>query len=320
MLKKLTKHPGLLTFGLTTAILVPAGLSQLHAGKAEVARLVRPGATTFVLDGATINMTTDSVFIDAHGVVHVALTATAPTPRDVKVAVLVEETRGSSGGRVEDPPEMTAQDEITLHATPDGGKPQTLAYRLAGYLGETMEGSMQYGHYTILAMAPQQAHKLDRLQRKATPGGGEFWQLYYDLRNNEADVARIEVNTRTEDKDFQLEFPRTVHAGEPFTVTVRLKNTGPKVDKLMAILHTPSLGADYLGLQPDDVALGDDGGQREVNEPTKTNQVRVFTYQVTALKPGLLGLEARAENENGATLDTALDAIEVLPAAVARTE
>jgi hypothetical protein len=158
--------------------------------------------------------------------------------------------------------------------------------------------------------------------------------MYYDLRNrapgadadvdeaptSEQNVARIEVNTRGIDKDMALEIPKTVRAGEPFTVTVRFRNPTPTALKdLTTTLATPGLGADYLGLAAADVVVDGDG-RREITDVTKKNQQRVFTFQVTAKKPGLLGLEASANNSDGTELGSALDAVEVLPATVAQAQ
>ncbi len=94
-----------------------------------------------------------------------------------------------------------------------------------------------------------------------------------------------------------------------------MKNTGRKALKLDAItLSTPSIGADYLGLDGDAVVITGDGALKEPLAPKSERRV-VFT--VTVKTPGLLGLQAGiSDKTTDEPFATALDAIEVRPATV----
>ena len=160
------RHAGLLAFGITTAVLIPTALQRLTAGPAQVAKLVAPGARSLTLDGATIEVGVDRAIVDPGDTVHVTLTASTAGARPVKVAVLVMESVGSGGGRVETPPRRVAREIVTFAAGATGAQRQ-LAFKLRGHRGQEMDGLAPFGRYTVLVMAPKAADQLERLRRRA---------------------------------------------------------------------------------------------------------------------------------------------------------
>lgn len=160
------RHVGLLAFGITTAVLVPAALHWVDAGSAQIDRLVAPGARALTLGGATIDVAVDRAIVDAGDTVHVTLTARQASDAKVAVAVLVMESVGSGGGRVETPPRRLARETVTFAAGAAGASKQ-LAFKLPGRRGLEMDGLAPFGHYTILVMAPKAADKLERLRHRA---------------------------------------------------------------------------------------------------------------------------------------------------------
>ena len=160
------KHLGLFAFGVTTCVLVPTALSLLEAGPKQVAKLVAPGAKSITLGSAKVDIGVDRSFVDAGDKIHVTLTATSEKHEKVTVAVLVYESTGSGGGRVETPPDRIGRDEVTFDiATVTASK--QLAFTLPGFRGQEMEGIAMFGHYTILVMPPADADKLEKLRRRA---------------------------------------------------------------------------------------------------------------------------------------------------------
>ena len=72
------------------------------------------------LGGATIDVAVDRSFVDAGDTVHVTLTARQASDAKVAVAVLVMESVGSGGGRVETPPRRLARETVTFAAGATG--------------------------------------------------------------------------------------------------------------------------------------------------------------------------------------------------------
>ncbi len=191
------RHVGLLAFGITTAVLVPAALQRLTAGPTQVAKLVAPGARSLALGGTKIDVALDRAIVDAGDTVHVTLTASQAGDRPVKVAVLVMEAQGSGGGRVDTPPRQVARATVTFAAGATG-VPHALAFKLRGHRGQEMEGMAQFGRYTILVMAPKAADQLERLRRRAVrvanpmeDAGGRYdaWSTAYYAAGNPDDAA-----------------------------------------------------------------------------------------------------------------------------------
>lgn len=340
------KRVGLIAFGVTTCVLVPAAIHRLTAGSKQVAKLVAPGARSLSIDGAKIDVALDRAILDPGDKVHVKLTASADKARRVTVDVLVLESVGSGGGRVDDPPRSLARQSVTFDIKASGEATKEVAFTLPGFRGQEMEGIMPFGHYTILVMPPKAADKLERLRRAATganPMGGsesdgKKWSAFFDAYRNVGrdkedmpddddeprtdmgaigTTARLEVNTRPTDSSVAITAPETVHTDETFSVIVRVTNrtkkpvTGVTVD--MSMPEGLVGGDDYKGLKLDDVDIESLNNTLDL-KPRETKNVE---FRVKASKAGVLGLYARSNCGDGCDYnyrlhDGALEAIDVV--------
>lgn len=263
------RKPGLVAFGITTAVLVPAALHHLDAGSAQVARLAAPGARSMTLSGARIDVAADRSIIDAGGKVGVTLTAREAAPQKVTVAVVVMESVGSGGGRVETPPRQIARELVTF-APGVTGEQHRLSFALRGFRGMEMDGKAPFGHYSILVMAPKAADQLARLRtraaREANPMEdadgryGAWASAYYAIgagpeEGSEPEpeaaavvgavgaTARLDVYTRPTGGPIALTVPDRARAGEPYQAIVTVKNPGKKrITALGVNLQRPPLG------------------------------------------------------------------------------
>jgi hypothetical protein len=337
---------GLVAFMVTTGVLVPAALHHLTAGPNQVAKLIAPGARTITVAGAKIDASVDRNIIDPGGQIHVTLratgalaaTSTGKNANKVTVDLLVMEARGSDGGRVDNPPDRIARKTITLDVAPEGGAAQTLAFTLPGFRGQEMDGVAPFGDYTILIMPTKLADQLERLRRKAEKVGnpmadetgqyGNFENAYYSIGQKPDDgtapalgavgeTARLDVQTRPDDAPIALRMPEAVHPGEPFTVTVTVKNPTKKhLDHVGVNLGVPSmLNGDYLGLPEDQITIE----AKDVVLDLKPKETKTVTFTVTAKVHGTIGLYARTQCESDTEYqacaqlnDGALDATDVV--------
>lgn len=337
---------GLVAFGITTAVLVPAALQRLTAGSAQVAKLAAPGARTVTLGGATIDVALDRAIVDAGGQVHVALTSRAPVTRKVTLAVVLMEQSGSGGSRVDTPPLRIARELVTF--TPGGPAARTLALTLRGRRDQEMEGIAAFGHYTILVMAPEAADRLEKLRRRvgSTGQGYETWAAPYDSigRATESDAtddddvygersiaavigkpgatARLEALTRAADSPVSLRVPDSAPRGQPFTVVVTVKNRGKQaIHQLGVRLGTPPLYAvEAKGLADEQLAIEPALATIDLG-PRQSQQV---SFRVTASAVGTAGLYASTSCDQSdsyeacdAILDGQLDATDIVAPAEA---
>ncbi len=339
------KHLGLFAFGVTTCVLVPTALHLLEAGPKQVAKLVAPGAKSITLGTAKVDIGVDRSFVDPGDKVHVTLTATSAKHEKVTVAVLVYESTGSGGGRVETPPNRVGRDEVTLDIA-NGTAAKQLAFTLPGFRGQEMEGIAMFGHYTILVMPPAEADRLEKLRRRAdrvenpmNDSSGKYEAFEIALRSvdreplkegevdEDADkklgklgqIARLDVNTRPQGSPISILAPEAAHAGDELAITVRVKNPSKTpVDKVEVVLESRPLGIDndYLGIDEQHVAIID---------PTRTlsfagRETKDVVFHVTATTHGTLGLFAHTTctesncYQVGSIADVALDAVDIAPA------
>src|SRR5262249_4488202 len=148
-----------------TCVLVPAALDRLAAGPQQVSQLTAPAISKMQLGDATIDVKADHSLVAAGGKVKVTLTASAPTAKKGTVELIVLESTGADGGRIEAPPNKVEWQAVTLDAKP-GGSTKEIAFRLAGNVGSSIGGNDRYGQYTILVMEPKQATALANALRK----------------------------------------------------------------------------------------------------------------------------------------------------------
>jgi hypothetical protein len=328
---------GVLAFGITTALLVPATIHVLSAGPAQIQKLVAPDASTIHVGAAKVHVAADRAIIDAGGTVHVTLTAASEKDETVKLAIVVLESRGSDGGRVELPPKVIANDTVAL-AVKDGKAEHTLAYALRGYRGDEMDGGDAYGHYTIFVMQPKTAAALDKMRKRAAAVDdpmedakgtyGAFEEAYYDLGKDGStlggpdQVARIDVNTLSPERAVSIVAEDTATVGDDIAVTVRVKNpTKYALDEVVVALQPGQgeLEGHYAGL-PEDAATVDDNPNSTI--AMKAHETRDVVFHVHATAAGTLGLYATARCDSDACAthhvdekltDGSLGAIDILP-------
>ncbi len=336
------RNLGLFAFGVTTCVLVPTTLHVLQAGPKQVAKLVAPNDSSLTINGAKIDVALDKGIVDPGGKVKVTLTSSARA----KVDVLVYESQGSGGGRVELPPVRVGYDEVSF----SGAETKSLSLTLRGNRGEEMDGTMPFGHYTILVLPQGSADKLEKLRHRAakvaepmgdSSGRYQAWEnAYYQLSAKEGDapddatntiakpgeVARLDVNTRPANSPISIIVPDTGKAEDDIVVKVRVKNPSSKpVEGVKVSLDAKAyaLQGEYKGIEAEEVEI--------YGAPATTTTAWRFSFKghaglkdivfhVTAHKTGTLGLFATARcdteacyKDNKARLlsDNALDAMDI---------
>ncbi|MEO8701380.1 MAG: hypothetical protein ABI867_15140 [Kofleriaceae bacterium] len=333
------RNAGLFAFGLTTLILAPAAINHLTAGSKQVAKLVAPDTQQITIDGVTIDTAMDRGIVDPGDRVKLTLTATSAEAKQIALDVLVMESSGSDGGRVETPPVKVAREHVVLHVK--AGEPATkeLAFTLRGARGNGMGGMDPYGRYAFLVMTPKAADTFEKLRRSALrdnsmAGEGEAYNAFisewYALGNDEEDdtepsklgkrgqVARLDVSTRAKDSPVALTVPDTVRVDEKFKVTVKVANkTKFPANHLHISLDVPgSLQGTYLGIARDSVEITI---PEDLELSLKPHESKSVQLEVTAKVAGVLGLYATVECDDchGFYMDGALEAIDVEAAAPA---
>lgn len=333
------RNIGLLAFGVTTCVLVPAAISRLTAGPQQVGKLVAPGAETIELDGATIDVSLDRAIVDPGGDVHVRLVAKSPKAKRVALGVLVYGSNGSEGSRVPDPPVDVAHQDITLALDGKTDVAKDVKLKLAGAVSH----HEPFAHYTILVMPRKAADRLAALRDRfrVIPGtknepipsynnsGSKFQSLYWQIRSDQAPdeapalfepggIARLEAHTRARATAISIVAPPTSRVGESYTVAVTIKNpTRKKKLEVDLQLSTPAglLEHGYTGLRDEAVTIEPASFRLELGR----HETKRVEFKVTPKVTGTLGLYAHAtaledwvaELEAGAV--DATDVIEAAP-------
>jgi hypothetical protein len=304
------RNVGLLAFGVTSLVLVPAVLHELTAGPQQIAKLVEPGSSSLAIGDATIDVSADRAIVDPGDPVHVTLRATAPKAEKVAVGVIVLEQLGTYNGRVPQPPNRVMLETVTLDAAPGGGAAKELTVKLPGNRNAR---EMQLAQYAILVMPPRTAEKLDKLRRSAqregnaagfepmespSPRHGAYNELYYGLFNRADDegegapahAARLDVMTRPRSSAVAIRAPERAMVGEEITVVVQVTNpTKRRVPELTVQLQQPEIYKDdYRGLDFAQVSLSTESASLALG-PRESKQVE---FHLTAKQAGTLGLYA----------------------------
>lgn len=341
------RNIGLFAFGVTSLLIVPAALHGLTAGPKQVAKLVAPGADSFELRGAKIDVSVDRSVVDPGDKVKIRLVASADRAHKVTVGVLVLESMGTYNGRVPEPPIGIEHETLTLEAQAGGGAARELAVRLPG---DRKHDQMAFGRYQILVTSPEAADKLDRLRvrarregatpgwdpmESASPNHDKYQRAFYALKNGDDEkggdsdgeaaapgkLALLEVNTRPKDSPVAIHAPDQVAAAEPFTVVVTVTNPTKRAVKDLSVkLVQPDLSGDYLGIPNEDGVAVEPASAALDLGPHETKQA---TFRVTARRAGVLGLyaETRCGDECDYDVrlsDGALEAIDVIAPAMAK--
>jgi hypothetical protein len=323
------RHIGLFTFGITTCVLVPAALDQLVAGPKQVAKLSAPSTSKMQLGDTTIDVTSDRTLVPAGGTLRVKLTASAPRARTTTVELVVLESVGTDGGRVEAPPNQVGWESVTLDARP-GGASKEVALTLRGHTGQDY-GEHRFNHYTILVMEPNKADKLARTLRKEQPkrrnwGAGqevEAWDALYkplggnsddgDPQNTDSRVARLDVVTHAKSPIIKLAAPERVRSDEAFDVPVTVTNPFDKpIDKLGIVLETNTdIGLrGYSGLDDGSVTFASDNSKGETIS-LAPHETKTVVFRIAASGTGTLGLFAYENTYEFRNDPGALEAVEI---------
>jgi hypothetical protein len=332
------RNIGLLAFGITTCALVPTSLHFVQAGPNQVAKLFAPDMTSVSIGGAKIDVTADRALVDAGGKVHVTVAATAEQRVRLALSVLVYESQGTGGGRVEQPPRRVDRDDITLDVK-DGKASQTLAFTLRGFRAEYMDGAAAYGHYTALVMATKDADRIDRARRKVTVDGMDFhdpdgffdtYRQAGDNDDNQPAVARVEFATRTTSTQLRIIAPDTAITGTDVPVKVRVTNPTKHAFAGLSVSldNAPremegGMHATFAGLGSDDVTI-----DPQPDLALGPHETKELVFHVHPKAAGTLGLFASVVCDDhvdhggdqdcyehvNAFSDIALDGIDILPA------
>jgi hypothetical protein len=335
------RNVGLIAFGVTVCVLVPAAVNRLTAGREQVTKLLAPGARTLALeDGAKIDISMDRALVDPGDTIHVKLAASAPTARHVTVGVLVLGATGTEGTRVPSPPVGVAHETVRLDIDATGHATKEIPIRLRGARAQFEP----LAHYTILVMPPKAADKLERLRSHARvipePSGGipsynrsgeQFQTMYWAVTSEQApdgdealfapgQIARLDAHTRPRGSSITITAPDTAPRDGKFTVVVTVKNPGKRplaglevsLDTLDGILER-QLEDRYLGLGSSAVTI--EAGNTTLD--LAGHETKRVEFQVSASTAGVVGLYARAscrDDCRGADALTtgAIEAIEIV--------
>lgn len=233
---------GAVGFVATVALMVPAGWRLIDADREGYAALYRPDVHKISVSGAEVAVAVDQGMVEAGGKVRVTLVATAATPTKVPLAIIVEEQQGAADSRVDEPPLAIARENVTIMASAKGTtKELTFTLRGDRKAGRDLSGAGGLRQYTILVEPAGMAglEKRRAAELAAEYGGGYGGSSYggydeamwtaYNAEFEEGRAARMTVMARTpEAYRVTIEKPALVHAGEPFTATVRVKNVSKR--------------------------------------------------------------------------------------------
>jgi hypothetical protein len=314
---------GVLTFGVTTSLLVPAALHVLDAGPKQVAKLMAPDSQSLTIGDTKIDVLLDKSFAKRGDIVKLKLVSSGDKP--VTVSVLELESEGSGGGRVVLPPSRVARENVTI---PANGT-RELTFHVRAKRASEMEGIDSFGRDMFVVMAPAAASRFDRLRGSAmskNPLMGEapdyeaFMNVWNRIGGDDADgddsppanaassVARVDVLTRSESSTVSIKSPDTMALGKSFPVVVTVKNpTQHRLEGVEVRLqsHPDMIAGAYQGLADSMVTIT---GETKVD--LAPHQSRTVEFQVTATAAGTLGLFATTRCEAcGYTEDRMIDAV-----------
>jgi hypothetical protein len=327
------RNLGIIAFGVTTCVLVPTALHLTEAGPKQVAKLVAPGERSLAIGKAKVQVALDRAFLDPGDKVHVTLTATGPARQHIALDVLVLESTGTGGGRVETPPDRIARETVALEVGKAGAATKQLAFTLPGGRGREMEGLAAFGHYTILVMPPGDADKFERLRRRAQrvdnpmdDRGGRseaFLAAYRSIAvpgdepaaaepaaaeppddqsrsfGTPGQIARLDVNTRPKGSPLAIEAPDTAHTGDDLAIRVKIRNPSNRALAKVTVslsARPDELANGYLGIGDDHVAI-ENSAQDIALAAHETKRV---VFHVSASAAGTLGLFATARCDDEA--------------------
>lgn len=316
------RHPALIAFGVTTAVLVPAGLSALNAGPAERAKLYANRSRSLILEDAHVDISLDRNFANEGNTVHLKLVSDKPT----KVAVVVVGTTGNEAMRTENPPRGIAHETVELAAAEDGTISKDVPIVLEG---ASPQRSIGLGHYTFYVMAPDAADKFERWRKARTQGQRDVaigdghtdvakladmlessWAPIEQPRYKLRSIASVDAYTRTYYSGLKISAPNRVRRDEEFVATVEIKNPRKQATTFEVNLETP--------WSYDSGDGGDSGEPVTVEERTQSvalapGETRKIEFKVTGTRRTTLALHATVTCGDGCTAyeNGAFEAVDV---------
>jgi hypothetical protein len=331
---------GLCSFVVTTAVLAPTLL--LHAGRQQVGKLYAGDHGRMTAGKLKVDVTADHLIIDPGKKLHVQLTATAAEHARAKVSLLVYEQRGMGQYRVDLPPVLIDETEVTFDVEKAGASAtHEVVFALPEHArgGDGVQGHWFFGHYTVLVVRPDEAAHLHALRRRASDQDiselGEAIDTleHADASPDESAVARMDVFTRPTTSQVAIHAADRGTVDADIPVEVRVTNpTRRKLPEVSVSLETTPFGEvsderhPYQGLAADLTTVTPSDGQTVALEPGET---RTVVFHVTAKGAGTLGLFAHTEcsgehcyasGDDARIADGVVDAIDIEPkdAALAR--
>jgi hypothetical protein len=295
------RNIGLVAFGITAGILVPAIALTLDAGPKQREMLFAPGADSLELDGTKIYATLDHKLVDPGGIANLSLR----TEGRVAVGIVVLGTSGSEGDRVPSPPVAVVHQTVTIEAHTTKTVPLKLGGAREDYSG--------FASYSIYVMSPQAANRLALLQRRSGPpipssdpdneipsespatqtlfsAINGIGQPYLEGREAEmfgrGKVALFHAFNRPVNPSVKLDAPDTAVVGATVPVTVTVTNPSKQDEvSLKVSLLFPRLDDAYLGVS-DKAVTGDSSDLTLAAGETKQ-----IALHVTAAQAGVIGVQ-----------------------------
>jgi len=302
------RNIGLVAFGITAGILVPAVALTLDAGPKQREMLFAPGADSLELDGTKIYATLDHRLVDPGGTTNLSLR----TEGRVSVGIVVLGSTGNEGDRVPSPPVAIAHQTVTVDAHTTKIVPLELAGARDNYTG--------FASYSIYVMSPAAANRLAALQRRAgqpyivgndeiprqSRGAQDLFGVIEEIGHDDLDqrdgamfgrgkVALFHAYGRPVNSAITIEAPETAAIDMPIPIDVKLTNPSNKESVTLTVaLEFPRLDDTYLG-------VGDFAFKGETSESITlaAGETRHVQLHVTSAEPGVVGVQAVVGCEEG---------------------
>jgi hypothetical protein len=204
-------------FTATVSLLIPATWRTTAADLPEDGALVKPPVQSFRTGGVEVKVEVDRGAVKPGDEVHLKLIAFADTPQ--RVGLIVREQQGDSEPmeRVERAPVTLVKKSVTVEAAPGGGKPTELTFRLPSSRGGKKGGVKPY------SLLVQPAKPVD------SDENGEYAAALVSLITHEPEAYSVSI-----------EPPAQVTPGQPFELSVRVKNPGKQAIKGLHVELSPA--------------------------------------------------------------------------------
>jgi len=205
----------LATFLLTVGITAPA---LLDANIETDGKKLRPHQQEFKLDdGTRVTLDVDRELVTTGDKVTATVTAYSDTPKKVTLDLRLMQTHLALGERVEPPSHQIDREKITVDATPQGGKTQ-----VGLVLGKARKKLAQEDRFAIYVGPHGLPSPTKPDADGAADSGDDFWSANIEAgRAASVDVLGWSGNSIS----MKTSAEGPIVAGQPFVVTVKIKNT-----------------------------------------------------------------------------------------------